>query len=60
MHGTKSAVFKKQFRPYWNESIGANDSGSRSLGQNDNSVNVHSQTEFELISNAQEKVFSKR
>ena len=46
-HETKSAVLKKRFRPHWNESVGANGLGDRSLGYNDNSVNVHSQIEFQ-------------
>ena len=46
MHGTKSAILKKQFRLHWNESIRANGSGDRSPGYNGNYVNEHSQTEF--------------
>ena len=46
MHETKFAVFKKRFRPHWNESIDANGPGGYSLGYNGNSVNVHSQTKF--------------
>ena len=41
MHETKFAVFKKRFRPHWNEPVSANGSDNRSLRYNDNSVNVH-------------------
>ena len=45
-HGTKFAILKKRFRLHWNESVGANGASSCSSRYNNNSINMHSQTEF--------------